>query len=120
MVEIALEKEEVGFKLLPYIQCSEEPKIALLTNLNVFEKTIESINHTIANDANLKEAFVRMAKEKGLLQFLEPYNNKYFKMLKERGFLPSFLKPERKDIILEVFRCEAHREVMFELLKRTE
>ena len=117
-VEINLAKEKVGYKLLPFIQCAEEPKITFLTDTANFEAAIEDFNLTIADDAVLIDAFKKMAQGKSLLQFLEPYSNKYLKKLKAKGLLPSFLKPKRKDVIMEVFRCEAYRDVMFELLKR--
>ena len=117
-VDISFEMKGVSFKVLPYIQCSEKPLVHFLDNTKDFDHKLNQLNDIILDDAELIKAFQQMAKTKGFLQFLEPYGNKYLKILKSKGLLPSFLTRKRKDIIKNVFCCEAHRDVMFELLTK--
>lgn len=116
VVEIDFSNNNIGFRLLPYIQCSVIPQVHFLENTIEFEKTMLHLNNIICNDTSLSEAFQQMVKTKSFLQFLEPYNNKYLNYLKSKGLLPSFLSRKKKNSILEVFRCESHRDVMFRLL----
>lgn len=116
-VEVSFEADGVSFKVLPYSQCSEKPLVHFLDNTVEFDNRLNQLNEIILNDAELIKAFQQMSKTKGFLQFLEPYSNKYLKILKSRGLLPSFLTRKRKNTIKNVFCCEAHRDVMFELLK---
>ncbi len=117
-VDISFEADGVSFKVLPYIQCSEKPLVHFLDNTVEFDNRLNQLNKYISNDGELIKAFQKMSKTKSFLQFLEPYSNKFLKILKSKGILPSFLTRKRKNTIKNVFCCEAHRDVMFELLKK--
>ena len=117
IVELCFNEDEIGYKVLPYTQCVESPKVSFVTDSRAFDENLEKINAIIGDDDKLQESFLKMAREKGFLQFLEPYNNKYLKLLKAKGLLPSFLNEKKRRTILSIFRCESHRDVMFELLK---
>jgi len=118
-VEITFETDGVSFRTWPYIQCSENPQVHFLDDTSAFENKLNELNNLIADDTALQESFQKMARNKSFMQFLEPYSNKnkFVKILKSRGLLPSFLDRKRKNAILDVFRCESHKDVMFELLK---
>ena len=117
-VEIEFNKTGNTYKLLPYIQCAEKPTISFIKDSHDVYKHIDKLNTIINDDKILYEHFLDMAKNKMFLQFFEPYNNKYLKFLKAKGLVPSFLNRYKKNLILNLFRCEAHRDVMFELLKK--
>lgn len=117
-VVIDFNSDNISYKLLPYIQCAEKAEIRFITETKEFEEKINNLNSIIRDDKALSDSFIKMASKKGFLQFLEPYSNKYLKILKSKGLLPSFLNTDKKNIVLEIFRCESHRDVMFELLKR--
>lgn len=116
-VEITFETDGVSFKTWQYIQCSENPQVHFLDDTSEFENKLNELNSLIADDVALRESFQKMARTKSFMQFLEPYNNRFIKMFKSRGLLPPFLDDKRKNAILDVFRCESHQDVMFELLK---
>ncbi len=117
-VELNLNKDSNTYQLLPYIQCAENPIVSFTNDNDEFYKHIDKLNSVIADDRLLYEHFLAMVKNKSFLQFLEPYSNKYLKILKAKGLLPSFLTRYKKNVILNLFRCEAHKDVMFELLKK--
>lgn len=116
-VEIYLNRSGHTYKIIPYIQCGEDPRVSFIKDDSYFDENISKLNAIIKNDYALYESFLNMVKTKEFLVFFEPYNNKYLKLLRKKGLLPSFLDNDKKNIILELFRCEAHRDVMFELFK---
>ncbi len=117
-VMINFNSSNISYKILPYVQCAEKAQICFLSDTEKFEQHISNLNSIIVDDNVLLENFIEMANRKRFLQFLEPYTNKYLKILRSKGLLPSFLNSDKKNIILEIFKCESHRDVMFELLKK--
>lgn len=118
MVSLTFDNESSNFDLLPYTQCGATPLITMTIEQLPFRNRIKQLNDIIADDVLLVEEFKKMAqRKKTLLNFLEPYRNKYLKLLFAKGLLPSCLDQKKKNVILEIFRCEAHFDVMQELLK---
>lgn len=118
VVVITFDFDATSYKILPYIQCSEDAKISFLVRFEDFEVKIKELNNIIKDDKALLESFKQMASNKTFLQYLEPYQNRFFQFLKAKGYLPNFLTFRKQNMILEIFRCESHRDVMFELLKK--
>lgn len=116
-VQIGFGKNSVDYMVLPLVQCADAPIISFISESSEIMDKMNKLNAIIADDDALKKSFLNMANNKRFLKFLEPFDNKYIKLLKAKGLFPSFLTRSRKNTILEVFRCEAHRDVMFELLK---
>lgn len=116
-VELSLEACGISFRVCPYVQCSEKPIVRFINDNPSFDDKLKHLNSIIANDAALLESFKELANTKSFMLFLEPYSTKFSKTLNAKGILPSFITRKRKRIIMNIFRCEAHRDVMFELLK---
>lgn len=120
MVELSLE-ETIGFKLYPYTQCDVEPKIELLQNRNSFDKKIDELNAIISNKEALENNFEIWIKEyerKSYLGFIEPFvNNRYISLLWRNGLFPSLWSKKKRMILLNVIRCESHRNILIESLK---
>lgn len=118
LLSLTFENESFCFDLLPYTQCAATPCIDFTIEPTLFQSRLKELNAIITDDQLLTGEFKKMAqKKKSLLNFLEPYKNKYLKLLLSKGLLPSTLNQEKKNIILEIFRCEAHFDVMKELLQ---
>ena len=49
--------------------------------------------------------------------YLEPFTNRYLVALYNRQLLPSFISKSKRLLLLNVLRCEAHRDVLIKLLK---
>ena len=119
VVHIDFTRVSVGFQLFPFIQCGNTPAVRFLTDRADFDASIDKLNRIINNKKALKDAFIEMARSnRSFLMELEPYNNPFFKELRYRGLLPSFVSFTKKRTILELFRCESHRDIMFEVLSR--
>jgi len=117
IVQVSLEEPQVSIELFPYIQCAEKPGILFLRDKNAFCKRIEEINQTIADDNALEQEFSKMALNKReLLLPFEPYNSKIGRILMRRHLLPSYFTPKKKDLVLNLFRCESYRDILFRLL----
>ena len=111
--------DEIGFELIPYVQCAEEPTVDFDVDREEFFRKIEKLNRIIADDDLLEKAFAEMVwqKEDGCMVALEPYRNRYLKALRYKRLLPSLLSERWSRYLLAVFRCEAHRDVMLQVLK---
>lgn len=117
LVKLKLD-ESIGFEIIPYIQCAEDPAVDFdIDTKNIFDK-INNLNSIIADDTLLEQAFVNMANQKGngYLDSLQPYN-KYLKKFYTRGLLPSLLSDFWYRYVLAIFRCEAHRDVILYVLE---
>jgi poly-gamma-glutamate synthesis protein (capsule biosynthesis protein) len=119
-VKICLDKK-ITFEILPFKQCSE---IACISDLNenekkVFNQNISDINLIIQNDKLLFQKFNdwSLKKEQMYFGFLQPYSNRYLKGLFRRNILPSFLNKSFCRLILNLIRCESHREVLIKVLE---
>lgn len=113
------DKNDIEFNIIPYEQCEREPKISFLDDKETFDKEIASLNEIIADDVQLKKSFEEMAlTKKSFMSCLEPFNGKYIGILRSRHLFPTFINTKKKMLLLELFRCEAHKDIMFNLLKR--
>ena len=109
----------ITFELIPYEQCNNEPSVLIMQEKKRanFFNTIDKLNSIIVDKRKLEESYGEMVlKEKYLLNSLEPYCNRFLLALKTRGLLPSFICMKKKRLILNLFRCETYREILFRLL----
>ena len=110
MVELNF-AECISFKIYPYEQCSEQPKVSLLEP-NAFRTEIETINQVLLEkDGLLKnwENFVAHGNP-SYLGVLEPLHGRLFGALRARHLLPSFVSNKRLYQIKGNIQCESHRE----------
>ena len=56
-VEVSFEADDVSFKVLPYLQCSEKPLVHFLDNTVEFDNRLNQLNEIILNDTELIKAF---------------------------------------------------------------
>jgi poly-gamma-glutamate synthesis protein (capsule biosynthesis protein) len=80
---------------------------------------INALCITIADDKALAANFVRfqLKVRKMYLSFLEPHDNGYLSALQNKRLFPSLLMKKKKRLLLNLTRCESHREVLLSLLK---
>jgi len=114
------EKEEINHTFYTFDQCKDEAVLSLHQGekKNELEKQIKSLNNTINDDNQLNIAFDRFCKQKHQLynSYLEPFSSKYFNYLRKKRLLPSFLKSKKKRLLLNITRCESHRELLHNIL----
>ena len=118
MVQLLINNDKINFDLIPYLQCNEKPNIELLENNSLIYSKINRLNKIISDDKALWESFSNFVNngEKAMLSLFEPYDNRYLKGLRRRGLIPSFISKKKKRLLLNIMRCDAHRDVMISIL----
>lgn len=110
----------IGFDLIPYIQCDEEPKVVLMNEGQKanFYKHIEYLNSIISDDRLLNkeyDAFCQKRKRSIICPFT-PYLNSYVRIAAGRHYIP-YLIPEKKLCgQINFIECESHRDVLLKVL----
>ena len=110
----------IDFELVPYIQCNDEPKVALMSNneKSKFENKIAELNRIIANDEALNkeyEAFVKGRKRSIICPFT-PYLNTYMRIAAGRHLIPYLIPREKLAGQINFIDCESHRDVLLKVL----
>lgn len=123
-VELILNEKKIDFKLIPFYQGRKENKNLVLFNKqekNKFDKKISEINSIILDDKLFFESWKnyiasQMKAYKGLMYI----KNDYIRAAMTRGLIPKlyFVPHKFKVLLLNLFRCEVHNEIMKEVLIR--
>lgn len=113
----------LAYEIIPYKQCDEKPGVFLLNEdeKRQFTQRLNELSLIIQDDIILKEKFqifCNKAASIGYNVLLEPHSNRMINYLQRKGFLPSFLSKRKKLIYENLIRCEAHRDVVLEILKK--
>lgn len=110
------------FELIPVIQNDDEPGVRGMTReeQQVFDDRLSKLNSIIADDQQLAAQFdffcQKMAQLYGI--YLEPYRHPWLASLRKRGWLPSVFGRKKRNLYLNLMRCEAHRDVLQQYLKK--
>lgn len=116
--------DKVNFEIIPLKQGNLKPGVFHLENeeKSDFIETLGERNRIIENDEELAQAFQTYVEKKTPMYdaFIEPYFGRIFNALRQRGFLPNLMSRKKRLLLLNLTRCEAHREVLLQLLKKNE
>ena len=122
MVELICKKNNIDFKIIPYVQ---NGKSAGLNSLSVeekklFDKKLSDLNLVIQRDSELEKKFSEYCESKlrEYNAYLEPYSNRYLHALRNRNLFPSFITCRKRTLLLNLVRCEAHRDVLKKILQK--
>jgi len=122
IVSLILDEDRIDYTLIPYTQCSDNPKIELMEEekKESFYNNIEKINEVINDDSALEHFFDKWCKEQysNIKYALTPYTNRFMRALWYRGLLPSFLSTKRLVSLYNKIQCEAHRDVLMSYLSQ--
>lgn len=94
------------------------PKFSTGIEDDIFKKeSLEKFNQ-ISSDIFLKNKFNEFLNKSSLKYslYLEPTSNKYLLGLISRRFIKSFIDKKKKTILLNIIRCESHRDMIISLL----
>ena len=118
VVVLDFSNEKNCFQLYPFIQGGETPAVEFINDpKNVFAN-IQHLNAIIADEEALKKAFETMACSKTkLIEIFEPFKNKYLRLLQSKKIIPKTFSDKKKKQVLDLFRCESHRDIMFYLFQ---
>lgn len=107
--------ESISHHIIPYEQCNEIPKITILNEGNdkAVLDSIALLNKVIVDDTELKRKHDLFCKNRfgELNMYLSPYQNKYLRLLCNKGLLPSFVTNNKKKFISNYVFCESQRDL---------
>jgi poly-gamma-glutamate capsule biosynthesis protein CapA/YwtB (metallophosphatase superfamily) len=113
--------DTISFEITPFRQSDEQPGITVLRGKDKtdFEDRMIALNKTIANDQELERSFKAFCESKKEIYniYLEPYRSSWLASLRKRKLIPSVFSEQKKRLILNITRCESHRDVLFNYLK---
>lgn len=120
MVKLFFDNYGISFELHPYTQCSEEATVRLMNEAEweQFMECLQDLNQLIQNDKELVERLVNVVDktEREFALALCPYTNRYLQALYVRHLLPDFMTKRFWLIILNLIRCESHRERLLQYI----
>jgi len=121
MVEFKIEENSLNFEVLPYIQNAKKAGLRRLGEDEKlrFENQISQLNDIIADDEELKNRFDEFCESSRNLytSYIEPHSLRYLHALRNRGLFPSLMSKRKKRLLLNLTRCEAHRDVLLNILE---
>jgi poly-gamma-glutamate synthesis protein (capsule biosynthesis protein) len=114
--------DKVNFEIIPHKQNNGIPGIFHLDQQEkkVFEEKISRLNSIIADDKKLAAAFDAYCNsvKKMYDAFLEPGFGNFIASLRARGLFPKFITTKKRRLLLNITRCESHRDVLLHLLSK--
>lgn len=120
-VRLVFDDNDVSFEMIPFTQNDDLPGVFKLSpeKAQSFREKILALNAVIADDAALLFRFEQFCQERKDIYdlYLEPYRNPWLQSLRKRKWIPSFLSAQKRRLILNLARCEAHRDVMIRSLE---
>jgi hypothetical protein len=115
--------ENIDYKMIPLKQSNEKPGIFHLNKSEMaeFETHIQYLNSVISDDAKLEESFNKYITSVTPMYdaYLEPYFGRFISALRNRGLFPKLMSRRKRMLLLNIIRCESHREVVNAVLERS-
>ena len=116
--------DKTEFEIIPLKQCNEIPGVSHLNSeeKKVFIKEMDRLNKIIADDNQLETEFKKYCKSVNPMYeaFIEPNFGKKIASLRKRGFFPKLMSQKKRLLLLNITRCESHRDVLLRMLKQYE
>ena len=112
----------INFEIIPLKQNNEVPGVFHLNTpeKKLFDEKLLQLSNVISDDTKLAEAFDAYCSSKKRLYeaFIEPNFGSTIASLRARGFFPKLMKKRKRLLLLNLARCEAHRDVLLNLLSK--
>jgi poly-gamma-glutamate synthesis protein (capsule biosynthesis protein) len=116
--------DNIRYEIIPLKQCNDMPGVFHLDKQELVEfyRIIEERNQIISDDIKLEKAFQHYTEQVFTMYdaFIEPYFGRVYNAMRQRGFIPNLLQRKKRLLLLNLTRCEAHREVLVRLLNKYE
>ena len=116
--------EKTDFEIIPLKQCNEIPGVFHLNSEEkfFFTKEMDRLNLIIADDSQLETEFQNYCKSVHPMYeaFIEPNFGKKISSMRKRGLFPRFMSKRKRLLLLNITRCESHRDVLLRMLKQYE
>lgn len=121
-VELTFQQQTVDFEIYHFDQCAQERlfRLAEPEEASRRDNDIRGINTIIADDKALQATFQTLTSERQreYQSYLEPRFSRLISAAQRRHWLPSLVSRRQRTLLLNLMRCESHREILLELLKR--
>jgi poly-gamma-glutamate capsule biosynthesis protein CapA/YwtB (metallophosphatase superfamily) len=112
--------DKISFEIIPFKQGNEVPGVFHLNGKeeNQFREILATRNQIIDDDSKLALAFHQYVEKVIPMydSFIEPYFGRMPNALRRRGLLPNLMGRKKRLLLLNLARCEAHREVIVNML----
>ena len=109
------------FDILFLEQCNERPQVHLVDEQTKgsLHSEIQKLNEIIQDDELLKKSFEGWVKKQSKLYntYIEPHKNRYIYFLQNRKLFPSFWTPRKRKYLLNLIRCESHKDILQSILE---
>jgi hypothetical protein len=116
--------EKREFEIIPLKQCNENPGVFHLNEQEAreFRQEIDRLNVIITDDNKLEAEFQKYCNSVFPMYdaFIEPYFGRYITALRKRGLFPKVMSRRKRLLLLNLTRCESHRDVLLRMLKEYE
>jgi poly-gamma-glutamate synthesis protein (capsule biosynthesis protein) len=114
--------DAIGFDIIPLKQNNGAPGLCQLneTEKKSFDERLDQLNAIISDDIKLAEAFNAycLSVKRMYDSFIEPNFGSTIASLRARGIFPKLMKKRKKLLLLNLTRCESHRDVLLNLLSK--
>ena len=112
----------INFDIIPLKQNNEVTGVFHLNTAEtkIFDEKLLQLSNIISDDTKLAAAFDAYctSKKRQYEAFVEPNFGNTIASLRARGFFPKLMKKRKRLLLLNLARCEAHRDVLLNLLSK--
>ncbi|MBN1185886.1 MAG: CapA family protein [Bacteroidales bacterium] len=120
-IKVIINNSKVFSEIIPYKQCNGIPGVFMLNeNERIkFENEIQNHSKIIHSEYMLKERWkehIKKLKNEYILQF-ECFDFWLYEALRSRRYIPSPLSKRKRLRLLNMLRCQSHRDIAIESLK---
>ena len=116
--------DKLEFEVIPLKQCNDQPGVFHLNSneADAFQEEIIRLNKIICDDQKLEEEFRKYCNSVFPMYdaFIEPGFGRYIVALRKRGLFPKLMSRQKRLLLLNITRCESHRDVLIRMLKQYE
>ncbi len=122
MIELHFD-DVIMLKIIPYIQCKDEPTIRLIEDDKDFSIRIDQLNNIIVHRTILEEEVnsYYLASQRNVLAYLQPFPGGLMGRCLRRLFImrliPSFLSRKKEATLRNFVDCESHRDLLSYVLR---
>lgn len=115
--------DDIVFEIIPLKQGNDKPGVFRLNEeeTDEFETHIRYLNTIISDERKLEEKFGNYLASVSPMYnaYIEPYFGGLASTLRNRGLFPKLMSKRKRLLLLNIIRCESHREVLLGMLEST-
>ena len=120
-VALNLKQNAITYEVIHFDQCTDKAKLRICDEPETKRRNsdLELKRKVIKDDRRLERMFEKWlkSKAKSYRSYIEPVKNRWINALQNRGYLPTLWSKRKKRYLLNVIRCESHREVLKKILE---